>query len=87
VNVAKGIRIGMMKYAVCVEYDGTPYCGWQKLSHAPSVQEEVEKALSKVANHGVDVVCAGRTDSGVHGIGQIIHFESESLRNDKAWLL
>ena len=76
-----------MKYAVCVEYDGTPYCGWQKLSHSPSVQEEVEKALSKVANHSVDIVCAGRTDSGVHGIGQVIHFESESLRNDKAWLL
>jgi len=83
----KGITIDTMKYAVCVEYDGIPYCGWQKLSHAPSVQEEVEKALSKVANHGVDVICAGRTDSGVHGIGQVIHFESESLRNDKAWLL
>ncbi len=76
-----------MKYALCVEYDGTPYCGWQKLSHAPSVQEEVEKSLSKVANHSVEVVCAGRTDSGVHGIGQVIHFESDSDRNDKAWLL
>jgi tRNA pseudouridine38-40 synthase len=76
-----------MKYALCVEYDGTSYCGWQKLSHAPSVQQEVEKSLSKVANHTVDVVCAGRTDSGVHGIGQVIHFESDSERNDKAWLL
>ena len=76
-----------MKYAVCVEYDGTPYCGWQKLSHAPSVQQEVEKALSKVANHAVDIVCAGRTDSGVHGVGQIIHFESDAVRDEKAWLL
>ena len=76
-----------MKYAACVEYDGTPFCGWQKLSHAPSVQEEVEKALSKVANHSVEIVCAGRTDSGVHGIGQIIHFESSAKRSDKAWLL
>ena len=76
-----------MKYALCVEYDGTDYCGWQRLSHAPSVQEEVEKSLSKVANHSVDIVCAGRTDSGVHGIGQVIHFESDSDRNDKAWLL
>ncbi|MCK5896252.1 MAG: tRNA pseudouridine(38-40) synthase TruA, partial [Cocleimonas sp.] len=76
-----------MKYALCVEYDGTLYCGWQKLSHAPSVQQEVEKALSTVANHTIDVVCAGRTDSGVHGIGQIVHFESDAIRNDKAWLL
>ena len=76
-----------MKYAVCVEYDGTPFCGWQKLSHAPSVQETVEKALSTVANHSVDIICAGRTDSGVHGLGQIIHFESDANRDDKAWLL
>jgi tRNA pseudouridine38-40 synthase len=76
-----------MKYALCVEYNGTPYCGWQKLSHAPSVQEEVEKALSTVANHPIDVVCAGRTDSGVHGIGQVIHFESNAIRSDKGWLL
>jgi tRNA pseudouridine38-40 synthase len=77
----------IMKYALCVEYDGTPYCGWQKLSHSPSVQQAVEKALSTVANHSVDVVCAGRTDSGVHGIGQVIHFESDALRDNKAWLL
>jgi tRNA pseudouridine38-40 synthase len=76
-----------MKYALCVEYDGTPYCGWQKLSHAPSVQQEVEQALSKIANHPVEVVCAGRTDSGVHGVGQIIHFESNAIRDNKAWLL
>ncbi|HIO93723.1 MAG TPA: tRNA pseudouridine(38-40) synthase TruA [Leucothrix mucor] len=76
-----------MKYAICVEYDGTPYYGWQKLLHAPSVQKEVERALAKVANHPIDVVCAGRTDSGVHGIGQVVHFESDAKRNDKAWLL
>ncbi len=76
-----------MKYALCVEYDGRPYCGWQKLSHAPSVQQEVEIALSKIANHSIEVVCAGRTDSGVHGIGQVIHFESDAVRTEKAWLL
>ncbi len=76
-----------MRYALCVEYDGTSYCGWQKLSHAPSVQQQVEKALSKIANHPVEVICAGRTDSGVHGVGQIIHFDSDAVRDDKAWLL
>lgn len=75
-----------MKFAACVEYNGAAYCGWQRLSHAPSVQEEVEKALSKVANHDVSVVCAGRTDSGVHGIGQIIHFETEAERDTRGWL-
>ena len=74
-----------MKYAACIEYEGTAYCGWQRLSHAPSVQEEVEKALSFVANHKIDLTCSGRTDSGVHGIGHIVHFESDSHRNEKAW--
>lgn len=75
----------MKKYVACIEYDGTAYCGWQRLSHAPSVQEEVEKALSFVANHKIDLTCAGRTDSGVHGLGQVVHFESDAVRNEKAW--
>lgn len=74
-----------MKYAACIEYDGTNYCGWQRLEHLPSVQGEVEKALSSVANHQIELTCAGRTDSGVHGIGQIVHFESDAVRNEKAW--
>ena len=74
-----------MKYVACIEYDGTPYFGWQRLSHGPSVQGELEKSLSKVANHEIELTCAGRTDSGVHGIGQIVHFESEAKRDVKAW--
>ncbi len=74
-----------MKYAACIEYDGTDYCGWQRLKLLPSVQEEVEKALSQLANHPVELTCAGRTDSGVHGIGQVVHFESDARRDEKAW--
>ena len=74
-----------MKYAACIEYDGTPYFGWQRLSHGPSVQTEVERAISKVANHNVHLTCAGRTDSGVHAIGQVVHFESDAERDEKAW--
>ena len=74
-----------MKYAACIEYDGTPYYGWQRLSHGPSVQAEVEQALSKLANHTIELTCSGRTDSGVHGIGQIVHFESDAERSIKAW--
>jgi len=75
----------MTKYVACIEYNGTAYCGWQRLSHAPSVQEEVEKSLSLVANHDINLTCAGRTDSGVHGLGQIVHFESDADRNEKSW--
>ncbi|RVU85918.1 tRNA pseudouridine(38-40) synthase TruA [Leucothrix sargassi] len=74
-----------MKYAACIEYDGSAYFGWQYQDHAPSVQGDVEAALSKVANHPLKIVCAGRTDTGVHGIGQIIHFESDSDRSLEAW--
>ncbi len=75
-----------MKIVACIEYYGTLYCGWQKLSHAKSVQEEVEKALSKVANEPIEVVCAGRTDSGVHALGQVIHFETNVVRPPKSWM-
>jgi tRNA pseudouridine38-40 synthase len=75
-----------MKIAACVEYDGTAYCGWQRLSHAPSVQETVEKALSTIANQSIEVVCAGRTDSGVHAVGQVIHFETNVIRTMRSWL-
>lgn len=75
-----------MKFAACIEYDGTPFYGWQRLSHAPTVQDHVEKALSKVADEPVSVVCAGRTDTGVHAIGQIIHFETMAERPERGWL-
>ncbi len=74
-----------MKYAACIEYDGTAYQGWQRQGHAPSVQEELEKALSTLANHPIETTCAGRTDSGVHGIGQVVHFDSDAKRDEKAW--
>ena len=76
-----------MIVAVGVEYLGTRYCGWQKQLHSPSVQSCVEQALSKVANHPVTVFCAGRTDTGVHALGQVIHFETDSKRPEKAWIL
>ncbi|WMP16636.1 tRNA pseudouridine(38-40) synthase TruA [Thiothrix lacustris] len=75
-----------MKFAACIEYDGSPFYGWQRLSHGPTVQGSVEQALSRVANEEVSVVCAGRTDSGVHGIGQIIHFETSATRPLRGWL-
>ncbi len=75
-----------MRIALGIEYDGRAFCGWQFQEHSPSVQEAVEKALSKVANHFVRVVCAGRTDTGVHATEQIIHFDTEVSRKDYQWV-
>jgi tRNA pseudouridine38-40 synthase len=76
-----------MRYALGIEYDGAGFCGWQRQSHAPSVQQCVEKALAVVANHPVTVICAGRTDSGVHARGQVVHFDSPSDRTERQWML
>lgn len=77
----------MSRWAAGVEYLGTRYSGWQAQHHAPSVQAQVQAALSRVADHPVEVVAAGRTDSGVHGFHQVVHFDSPSTRTAHAWLL
>jgi tRNA pseudouridine38-40 synthase len=76
-----------MRIACAVEYDGSGFCGWQRQDHARSVQGDVEAALSKVADHEVRVICAGRTDSGVHASWQIIHFDSQAERSERSWVL
>lgn len=75
------------KLALGIEYDGSHYYGWQRQNEVRSVQEKVERALSKVADHPVSIFCAGRTDAGVHGTGQVVHFETTSQRPDGAWTL
>jgi len=76
-----------MRIALGIEYDGSKYYGWQRQNEVISVQEKLEDALSRVANHPVRVHCAGRTDSGVHGTGQVVHFDTDSIRKDVAWTL
>ena len=76
-----------MKIALGIEYSGFHYLGWQKQKTVLNVQGIVENALSKVANEEIKIICAGRTDTGVHGFGQVVHFETEVLRKDHAWLL
>lgn len=72
------------RFAACVEYDGGAFLGWQRLSHGATVQAAVEDALSFVVDAPVAVTCAGRTDSGVHGRGQVIHFDIEAERSARA---
>lgn len=76
------------RIAAGVEYDGSRFCGWQMQAHGTrTVQDVVERALQKVAVHPVQVTCAGRTDSGVHATGQVIHFDTSAERLSKAWVL
>ena len=77
----------MTRVAMGVEYDGSSFHGWQIQDHADTVQERLEKAVSSVANHPARVHCAGRTDSGVHGLGQVIHFDTDALRTPRSWVL
>ena len=76
-----------MRIALGVEYSGKEYYGWQRQDISPTVQEVVENALSEVADETINVTCAGRTDTGVHALQQVVHFETSSQRETKAWLL
>jgi tRNA pseudouridine38-40 synthase len=76
-----------MRLALGVEYMGTNFNGWQiQKTKTRTVQQVVEYALSKIANHPVRVFCSGRTDTGVHAIEQIIHFDTKTHRENNAWL-
>jgi tRNA pseudouridine38-40 synthase len=77
----------VMRIALGIEYDGTDFLGWQRLTRGSTVQGALEPALSFVANHPVEVSCAGRTDAGVHASGQVVHFDSESVRTPFAWIM
>lgn len=76
-----------MRVALGLEYDGTAYNGWQRQRTGTGVQQRVEEALSVVANCPVDVTCAGRTDTGVHASAQVVHFDTDSERSRRGWLL
>jgi tRNA pseudouridine38-40 synthase len=76
-----------MRIALGIEYDGTDFSGWQRLTEGVSVQGAVERALTKVADHPVQVSCAGRTDAGVHGRCQVVHFDTDARRDMRGWVL
>jgi len=65
----------MPRYRITIEYDGTPYKGWQRQEGLPSVQQALEDAFRKFTQTDVTVFAAGRTDTGVHGLGQVIHVD------------
>lgn len=75
-----------MRIALGIEYNGTSFRGWQIQPAGGTVQDALQGALAKIAGGPVDVVCAGRTDAGVHATGQIVHFDTDLDRPLTAWV-
>lgn len=75
-----------MRVALGVEYDGRGFCGWQSQAPGCGVQDALERGLSAVAGDAVRVVAAGRTDTGVHAVEQVVHFDTASVRPLSAWV-
>ncbi len=75
----------MPRYRLTIEYDGRPFSGWQRQAHAPSVQETLERAAGELnGGEPVEVLGAGRTDAGVHALGQAAHLDlTREIRADK----
>lgn len=77
----------MQRFAVGIEFSGANYRGWQtQQSGVVSVQETLEKVLSKVANEPIELHGAGRTDAGVHATNMVAHFDSTAIRSETGWL-
>ncbi len=75
-----------MRIALGIEYDGSQYHGWQKQPGLHTVQGSIESAIQQVAQQPIEVVCAGRTDTGVHAVGQVLHFDTTVKRNLHSWI-
>ena len=75
-----------MRIALGIEYDGSRFLGWQTQPAGGTVQDALEAALATIAAQPVAVTCAGRTDRGVHALGQVVHFDTAAERPDSAWV-
>lgn len=75
-----------MRIALGIEYDGAGYCGWQSQSSGCGVQDALETAIASIAQHSVRLHAAGRTDTGVHALMQVVHFDTTSERDENAWV-
>jgi len=74
------------RIALGLEYDGSAFCGWQTQPAGCAVQDRLEAALAQLAGERISTVCAGRTDAGVHALGQVVHFDTAVQRPLTAWV-
>ncbi len=75
-----------MRIALGVEYDGSGYNGWQSQPDVPNVQDALQSALSRIAGESIAILAAGRTDTGVHALEQVVHFDTNIERPLTAWV-
>jgi tRNA pseudouridine38-40 synthase len=75
-----------MRIALGIEYDGSRFCGWQTQPQGCGAQDALERGLAEIAGEPVSTVCAGRTDAGVHALGQVAHFDTTAQRPLAAWV-
>jgi tRNA pseudouridine38-40 synthase len=75
-----------MRIVLGLEYDGSRFCGWQTQPQGCSLQDALEQALAEIAGETVSTICAGRTDAGVHALGQVVHFDTGAQRPLAAWV-
>jgi tRNA pseudouridine38-40 synthase len=76
-----------MRFACGIEYDGHGFLGFQKQVQEPTIQNSLEVAIAKVANHAIRLVCSGRTDTGVSATAQVIHFDTDVVRTKYQWIM
>ncbi|OFZ94884.1 MAG: tRNA pseudouridine(38-40) synthase TruA [Betaproteobacteria bacterium RBG_19FT_COMBO_58_11] len=76
----------MVRIALGLEYDGSHFCGWQTQTNACAVQDALEAALAGIACEPISTASAGRTDTGVHALAQVVHFDTQALRPESAWV-
>lgn len=75
-----------MRIALGIEYEGSSFCGWQTQPEGCAVQNHLETALAQIAGIPISTICAGRTDSGVHALAQVVHFDCAVERPESAWV-
>lgn len=81
-----GLEPGFHRVALGIEYSGHRYCGWQIQPDQKTVQEVLERALRRFVTHPVATICAGRTDTGVHAVGQVVHIDVDCVRAPQNWI-
>ena len=86
ISVIQPLAVGFERLALGLEYSGTRFCGWQTQPDQLTVQDTLEQALLKFVTRPVATICAGRTDTGVHALSQVVHIDVDCSRPEANWV-